>query len=83
MKIEIHKWDSATVTKGWFTKRQAEVYRSGKGNRWRYSHSSSAVGWWLDAKLDRAAHRYEAKADWVPVPKLPQARLLDGNGAVP
>lgn len=71
MKIEVHD-NGVTVTKGWFRKQQAEVYR--EYGDWRYTDSRVAVGWWLSWQLKRAYRRYQVRNVWKPL-SLPKAMV--------
>jgi hypothetical protein len=81
MKIEWlnDRRTKALITRGWFRKRQAEVFLYCEGGHWYYTELGGYrvgphLSYWLQLRLDSA--RKNGRSAWKPVSKLPSARVV-------
>ena len=80
MKIEWLNDDctEAYVTKGWFRKRRAHVYRDKDSYRWTFVTSKRRVEQTFQGWIsDRREKAMTTDREWQPVRALPPARLVE------
>lgn len=66
----------ALVTKGWFRKRCAEVYKASDA-WWRFRANEERVSSFMGSRLDNERDRSRRIDPWRPVERMPTARLVE------